>query len=37
MMITGGIVADSAISSMRQWDMAKEREAEAERKRKHKR
>jgi hypothetical protein len=33
MMITGGSIADGAISSMRQYDVAKEREAEAERNR----
>lgn len=34
MLITGGAVADNAISAMRQYDTAKEREAEAERERK---
>ena len=36
-MITGGVIADSAIHSMRSYDVAKEHEMEAERKRKHKR
>lgn len=30
MLIVGGYVAESALSSMRQWDMAKEREMKAE-------
>lgn len=34
MMITGGSIADGMVSSMRQYDVAKEREAEAERNRK---
>lgn len=34
-LITGGSVADGAINSMRDWDMAKEREAEVERNRKN--
>lgn len=36
-LIVGGYIADSSLNSMRQYDMAKEREAEAERKRKGKR
>lgn len=37
MMIVGGYIADSAISSMRQYDISEERarKAEAESKRKH--
>ena len=34
MMITGGSLAEGAISAMRQYDMAKEREREAEAERK---
>ncbi len=36
MLNTGGVVADGAISAMRQYDVAKERELEAELKRKRK-
>jgi hypothetical protein len=36
MLITGGSVADNAISAMRSYDMAKQREMEAEAKKRHK-